>query len=155
MANFQTLPKSPPQLLWWRCVGLQEIYGLHLPFTLRQTPGLRSKGPNHTPPSAYTIYQNVPSAELFSFFCSNNKNFPLFFIIIIILKSSPQRFSLPVSVWFVATVDQYLVYELPMRKQNSPPNCSEGLDSSVCFLVCLFLIHGGWGLQRLEGCLWP
>lgn len=78
MAIFQTLPKSPPQLLWWRCVGLQEIYGLHLPFTLRQTPGLRSKGPNHTPPSAYTIYQNVPSAELFSFFCSNNKNFPLF-----------------------------------------------------------------------------
>lgn len=90
-----------------------------------------------------------PALNYSAFFVSS------FFIIIIILKSSSQRFSLPISVWFVATVDQYLVYELPMRKQNSPSNCSEGLDSSVCFLVRLFLIHGSRGLQRLEGCLWP
>lgn len=137
MANFQTSPTSPPQLLCWRCLGLQEMYGLHLPFTLRQTPGLRSKGPNHTPPSTYTIYQSVSSPELFSFFAPTIKTFPFLFIIIIILKSSPQHFSLPVSVWFVATVDQYLLYKLPMRKQNSLPNYSEGLRERTC--LCVFL----------------
>lgn len=104
-----------------------------------------------------TPFIRMSPALNYSAFCYNNKNFPLFlfFVIIIILKSSPQRFSLPISVWFVATVDQYLLYELPMRKQKSSPNCSVGLNSSVCFLVRLFLIHCSRGLQWLEGCLWP
>lgn len=142
MANFQTLPTSPPQLLCWGCLGLQEIYGLHLPFTLRQTPGLRSKGPNHTPSSTYTIYQSVSSPELFSFFVSTIKTF-LFFYNYYHFKEQPtalfpSRLCLVCGHSRSISALQAANEEAEFPRLITAKGCERGL---VCVFSCTFIFN--------------